>query len=401
MKKLALSTILTVIIQVSVISQGCLPDGIHFKTQEEIDNFSINYPNCTEIEGMVVIDDTIEGNITNLLGLNSLTKTGGNILRISNNSMLTNLIGLENLDSIEFNFEIKNNNSLTSISALENLVSVQNIWIEENPSLINLEGLNQLDTISRISIIENDSLQDLSDLINLKKIRTLLHIENNQSLQNLSGLENLTFVGEDLKIFNNDLLTDLQGLNNLSYLIGFLKVRYNDLLSSLNGLENLDTIVSGLSINDNMILSSMESIMNTHIGYYISIHNNPSLEVCDINSICAFLSTNPDNAEIYNNSAGCNSIEEVEEACDTLRVTNFHEKSRLLLHPNPAKNEVLITGDNNMFINEIIFYNSVGQKVLSVNQFENKIDISELKSGIYFINIVTRQSLISQKLIVK
>ena len=401
MKKLALLTILTVIIQITVVSQGCLPDGIHFKTQEEIDNFHINYPNCTEIEGGVTINDTIEGDITNLLGLSNLTKTGGNSFRISENSMLTNLNGLENLDSIEYNFFISKNNNLTSLSALESLISVENIFITENPSLLNLNGLNQLDTISRISIIDNDSLQNLSDLINLKKIRTLLHIENNQSLQNLSGLENLTFVGEDLKIFNNDLLTDLQGLNNLAYLIGFLKVRYNDQLTSLDGLENLDTIVSGLSINDNMLLSSMESIMNSHIDYYISIHDNPSLEVCDINSICAFLSTNPDNAVIFNNSTGCNSIEEIEEACDTLGVVNFHEKSRLLLHPNPAENEVLITGSNAIFINEIIFYNSVGQKVLRINQIENKIDISELKSGIYFINIVTRQSLISQKLIIK
>ena len=401
MKKLALLTILTVIIQITVVSQGCLPDGIHFKTQEEINNFSINYPNCTEIEGMVIIDDTIEGNITNLLGLSNLTKTGGNILRITNNSMLINLNGLENLDSIEYSLDISKNSSLTSLSALESLSNVVNILITENPLLLNLEGLNQLDTISRLEIIENESLQDLSELINIKKIRTLLHIENNQSLQNLSGLENLTFVGEDLKIFNNDLLTDLQGLNNLAYLIGFLKVRYNDQLTSLDGLENLDTIVSGLSINDNMILSSMESIMNSHIDYYISIHDNPSLEVCDINSICAFLSTNPDNAEIYDNSVGCNSIEEVEEGCDTLGVENFYEKNRIFLYPNPAKNEVIITGNNNIFINEIIFYNSFGQKVLGVNQFENKINISELKPGIYFVNIVTRQSLISQKLIIK
>ena len=401
MKKLALLTILTVIIQIIALSQGCLPDGIHFKTQEEIDNFSINYPNCTEIEGMVIIDDTIEGDITDLLGLSSLTKTGGNTFWITNNSMLKNLNGLENLDSIEYSLNISNNSSLTSLSALESLVSVVNIFITGNPSLLNLYGLNQLDTISRISIIENDSLQNLSDIINLKKIKTLLHIESNQSLQNLSGLENLVFVGEDLKIFNNDLLTDLQGLNNLAHITGFLKVRYNDQLTSLDGLENLDTIVSGISINDNMVLSSLESISDSYINFSLSIHDNPLLELCNITSICEFLSGNPEYVEIYNNAPGCNSTDEVLEICDTLGVANLYKKSKLLLHPNPAENEVLITGSNGIFINEIIFYNSFGQKVLCVNQIENKIDISELKSGIYFVNIVTRQSLISQKLIVK
>ena len=33
----------------------CLPEGITFSTQAEIDNFQTNYPGCTEIEGDVVI----------------------------------------------------------------------------------------------------------------------------------------------------------------------------------------------------------------------------------------------------------------------------------------------------------------------------------------------------------
>ncbi len=33
------------------IAQPCLPEGITFTTQAQIDNFQINYPGCTEIEG--------------------------------------------------------------------------------------------------------------------------------------------------------------------------------------------------------------------------------------------------------------------------------------------------------------------------------------------------------------
>jgi len=54
-------------------SQPCLPNGITFLTQEQIDNFQINNPNCTEIVGGVLI----EGNdITNLDGLNVITSVG-------------------------------------------------------------------------------------------------------------------------------------------------------------------------------------------------------------------------------------------------------------------------------------------------------------------------------------
>jgi hypothetical protein len=55
------------------ISQPCLPDGITFNTQEQIDNFQINHPNCTEIEGGVVIEGD---DITNLDSLIVITSIG-------------------------------------------------------------------------------------------------------------------------------------------------------------------------------------------------------------------------------------------------------------------------------------------------------------------------------------
>jgi len=76
MKKLVLIllTIHCSLFTVHSFSQPCLPQGITFNTQEQINNFQSNFPNCTEIEG----DMIIEGNdITNLDGLNVLTAVGG------------------------------------------------------------------------------------------------------------------------------------------------------------------------------------------------------------------------------------------------------------------------------------------------------------------------------------
>ena len=53
MKKTILFTILSIVFYTYVLSQQCLPNGIIFATQSEIDNFQINYPNYTEIEGDV------------------------------------------------------------------------------------------------------------------------------------------------------------------------------------------------------------------------------------------------------------------------------------------------------------------------------------------------------------
>jgi hypothetical protein len=37
-------------------SQGCLPEGITFTTQAQIDSFQINYPGCNAVEGNVIIE---------------------------------------------------------------------------------------------------------------------------------------------------------------------------------------------------------------------------------------------------------------------------------------------------------------------------------------------------------
>jgi len=56
-----------------LFSQPCLPEGITFSTQEQIDSFQSDYPNCTEIEGGVVIEGI---DITNLDGLEVITSIG-------------------------------------------------------------------------------------------------------------------------------------------------------------------------------------------------------------------------------------------------------------------------------------------------------------------------------------
>lgn len=57
-------------------SQSCLPEGIEFKTQAQIDSFQINNPGCTEIEGDVQFRG---GDISNFYGLSLVTSIGGNL----------------------------------------------------------------------------------------------------------------------------------------------------------------------------------------------------------------------------------------------------------------------------------------------------------------------------------
>ena len=136
------------------MAQDCLPEGITFTTQAQIDDFQTNYPNCNQIWG----DMTIMGsNITNLNGLSNLNSIGGT-LSINNNDILTNLSGLNSLVSIGGSLFIGGysggNPSLASLSGLNSLLSISgNLTINSNDVLTNLSGLNALSGIGGSVII--------------------------------------------------------------------------------------------------------------------------------------------------------------------------------------------------------------------------------------------------------
>jgi hypothetical protein len=168
-------------------AQGCLPDGIEIYSQQDIDNFQINYPGCTEIEGYVLI---VGNNITNLAGLNVVTAIDG-YLQIYNNENLTSLTDLENLTSVG-GLDL-NSLAITSLSGLENLVSIG----------------------GDVIIWDDDSLTNLSGLQNITSIEGWLVVKNNDALTSLSVLENLTLLQGGLNLVNNDSLPSLLGLHNV------------------------------------------------------------------------------------------------------------------------------------------------------------------------------------------
>lgn len=125
-------------------SQGCLPEGITFTSQQQIDNFQTNYPGCTEIEGDVNIGSYPPNNsITNLDSLCEITRING-WLWITYNNLLSDFSGL---NSLEYCYDLQ---------------------MAENNSVVNFEGFNSLDSISwYFSIANFDSLETVSGFNNL------------------------------------------------------------------------------------------------------------------------------------------------------------------------------------------------------------------------------------------
>ncbi len=346
--------------QTKIFSQPCLPEGITFSTQTQIDNFQSDYPGCTEIEGSVTISGS---GITHLNGLNVLTSIGGD-LSIFENDSLTSLTGLGNLTSVGGNVRIAGNPVLTSVSALNNLTYIPgNLEIgvfyaqnfHGNPLLSDLTGFNNLDSIGgSLHIFQNSSLLDLRGLGNLKKIMIDLEIGGmwaggnwsmidltgmgnlvsvggtfevvqNRALKDFSGLDNLICIGGNLTIYDNDSLINLSGLSNLNAIGGSLYMGWfmyypgNPSLIDLSGLENVTSIGGTVQIDGNSSLTSLSGLNNvTSINGDLNIRSNGALK--SLSGLDNITAGSVDNLNIWDNDSLSNC--EVQSICDYLANPN-------------------------------------------------------------------------------
>jgi S-formylglutathione hydrolase FrmB len=267
-KDRALTFIDSLLMPPILLPTSCLLEGITFTTQEQIDNFQTNYPECTEIEGDVHIDGE---SISNLSGLNVLTSIGGFLAIINTN------------------------------------------------------------------------------------------------LPNLEGLENLIFVGGDLRIgiaFNG------WGVPN-------------PILADISALQNL-----------------------TSIGQNLRMGSNPVLSDCDVQSICAYLADPVGEIEIHDNAPGCNSPEEVEEACLNSVKDNYSE-IEISISPNPVSDvAVLSLNISNCEPVKVSIYNLTGicQKSWEFNNQpsgtkEIFMDLSEIPAGVYFCRVHAGNEVATRKIL--
>ena len=206
-------------------------------------------------------------------------------------------------------------------------------------------------------------------------------------------------IGGDVTIHGADIV-DLGGLGTIMSIGGDLSILSNDLLTSLSGLNNLTSIGGSLTIgNDpgepmgNPALASLEGLENIDPGSItdLTITENPLLSECDIQSICDYLVAPTGTVTIENNATGCNSLEEVEYACENPGTgIRAPEKSNLTLYPNPASNgSITLTVDNpqNLHLN---CFNTFGQQVhqQEIRYAETVINVSTWASGIYLAVVV-------------
>jgi len=463
MKKLSLIIFVLILCQITVLSQTCLPEGISFTTQAQIDNFQSNNPGCTEIEGYVeingddinnlngltvltsIVGDLTIGSIlfgsnpalTNLSGLNNLASIGGG-LRIVHNDALTSLSGLNNLASIGGDLAINNNDVLTSLSGVSSVTSIGgNLGIGSNDALTSLAGLDNIvaSSIDDLTIKSNPSLStcDVQSICNylVSPNGTVEIYENatgcnnppeiatscgitlpclpygNYYFSSQAEVDNFQsnypgcFQLEGNVEINGIDITNLDGLDILISLGGVLEIFGNDALTSLSGLENLTSIGGDLSIRSNDALTSLTGLDNIDAGTIENLHiyYNTLLSTCEVQSICDYIVSPNGTIVIHDNATGCNTQEEVEAACGVW-VPDFNFESGISIYPNPAKDILTISSDEGITIEEVVIYNQIGKKVFEEELVNNTLDVSTLPRGMYVVELVSRDWKVRKKLIV-
>lgn len=346
-------------------SQSCLPNGITFRTQSEIDSFPVNYPSCNVILGNVGV---FGGNsVTNLLGLSQIHTIEGT-LTIDSNRLLTNLQGLNQLSVVGGSLIIgtyhnSGNAALADISALGNLNSVgAQIFIGYNPVLLSLNGLEGISAITEdLYIWGNPSLTDFSGLDNLTSIGGRFDCDEN-GITTFSGLGNLNHIGAYLKINNNNSLLNLNALYGLTFVGNELIIYHNDTLTSLKGLD---------SINGNAITK-------------LTIYENYYLSDCAVQSICNYL-TGSGNSVIQFNYEGCKTTDQVKAACALLS-DEIKEFPSFSIFPNPVIDHFTLKIPKKGLYKNFALHNLYGTEILSVSisDFETDIYLGHLPTGLYF-----------------
>lgn len=238
----------------------CLPEGIVFSAQFQIDQFTTNYPDCTEIGGDLVVNGS---DITNLNGLEDIVAVGGD-LYIWNNPLLLSLSGLDQLVSVGHDIRLVNNSLLNDLSSLQNIAKIENDLV--------------IGYIDQIDGGGNPSLPNLLGLHHVSSIGGALWIDDNDLLTNLLGLNEVVSIGSGIFITGNDNLINLEGIDNLSPTASGLYISYNQSLVSLSGLEGLQSTAGSIDLNDNPVLTGLSGLNNIEsIGYELRLQNNASL----------------------------------------------------------------------------------------------------------------------------
>ena len=310
-------------------------------------------PNLTGFDKLKLIGQDLiiqaTSSLTSLTGLGALESNRN--LSFSSNNVLTSLSGLSSLTAINGSLSIGNNPVLSTCAIAPICQLLTNpsasVTIQDNGvgcnsqvqvraacgscsgnfAFLSQQDLNDFKTYATCPSIQGDlaivggDITDLSALSRITSVSGQFIITNNHSLTTLTGLNSLSYVGGQTVIDGNELLPNLTGLDGFKIANSSLIIQSNSSLTSVAGLSKLES-TGDLHFSSNNALTSLSGFTSlTAIKGNLSIAGNATLSLCAIVPICQYL-TNPNGTiTISDNATGCNSENEVKNACSAMPVT--------------------------------------------------------------------------------
>lgn len=264
--------------------------------------------NITVVDGSLSIASN--DSLTTISGLHNVEEVLGDFA-LKGNPLLDSLSNETfAIDTIWGNLQITNNDHLKSINSLIGIGYINSIEITNNrllSSLIGLEGITSLK--GHLDIGNNTSLTHLEGLESLSNIGEYLTVYGNKTLVDLNALNSLKNIGTNFNLFFNDSLKNIEGLKSLNTINGLISISGNNYLTSLSGLDSID--VDGISYLEIFFNRSLELCNTPVICEYLGncgvaniYKNNTTCEyLSDVQNACGLENT----SYIYEES-NCDSI---------------------------------------------------------------------------------------------
>ena len=301
MKKLIL--FISLIISIAVDAQT-YNGNITLTTQQDVDNFSINYPGINSVNGSLNIGPfSGQSDITSLSAINNLVSVNTMFIQ---NTQLTQISGFNSLTYC-YNITIQNNINLHDINGFNSLTNINQISISSNNVLTTLNCFQNVTTISSLYIADAQinslnfpNAQTINDL-NIYNTNNITNFNGLQSLTNVSGLSignnsnNIIF--SNYNFFNNLTSLYIENCNNISNITGlnfasnvtYINIRNCALLNDITPMNNIINAQSidlnGLNSLQNLNgLSNLKTVGNLSIAYLVGL--------TDISGLNSLITTN-------------------------------------------------------------------------------------------------------------
>jgi hypothetical protein len=203
-------------------------------------------------------------------------------------------------------------------------------------------------------------------------------------------------------------LGSLTGLEGLASVGGSLWIYTNLVLSNLAGLNGMENIGANIWIDDNAGMTSLEGIDNLNANSIsdLTVSNNTQLSTCEIQSICDYLAAPNGEIVIENNATGCNSIGEVEEACETTSVDEVSILGHMTISPNPFTTTTTLSYELRQPDKvTLTIFNHLGQIIYQEQEYQQPDNqqliwnAEGLAEGVYYYSLQVGSSVANGKMV--